>query len=187
MKEAPEPDAPSPSQLDSTAQPEQPAAAFSLTSANPFGLKVREQVFVDRYLVTFNASAAYIQAGYKRSSGRHNAARLLRKPRIAAAIQAKISTIMDGDEALTRLSMNARFDPRKLFPADKRIAELPDDVALCIKAVTPTKHGLKIEWNDPQKAAELLAKAGGRLKEHVEHTLEDILSAANRVESGEDA
>jgi hypothetical protein len=160
---------------------------FSLTSLpeNPFGLRLREQVFVAcLFLTNFNASKSYELAGFK--PGRHNAARLFAKKRIQQAIKAKLAPkIMLGDEALERITLNARFDPRKLFPLEKKIASLPDDVALAIKAVTPTKHGLRIEWHDAQRAAELLAKAAGRLKEtiQVDHTLEEIMAHSNESQT----
>src|SRR3954468_17746801 len=97
--------------------------AFGLAPENPRGLKVRELVFVDRYLVHFNATRAYQEAGYR--PGRHNAARLLKKPRVQRELQARLAPVMLGEEALARLSINARFDIRKLFPDDKTLAELP--------------------------------------------------------------
>jgi hypothetical protein len=159
-----------------------------LTSENARGLKAREELFVDRYLVTFNAAQAYIQAGFKSSSGRSNAARLLRRPRIARAIQARLAPVMLGDEALARLTLHARFDIRKLFPGRPEIAALPDEVALAIKSVWPTKYGYRIEVYDGQHALALLAKSDGRLKEtvKVEHTLEQIMAASNQLERGED-
>ncbi len=169
---------------DTAATTHQP---FSLTSmpGNPFGLKVREQVFVDRYLLTFNASQAYAAAGYK--PGRHNAARLLRKPRVQRAIQASLAPVMSGQEALARLSTHARADIRKLFPQNSAIATLPDDVALTVKAVWPTKYGYRIETYDAQRASELLAKSAGVLKEtvKVERSLEEIMARANTPSADE--
>ena len=145
----------------------------------------REALFVAELCRNgFNATHAYAAAGF--TGGRHNAARLWRKPRIQAALKAKLAArIMAGDEALAMLSLQARFDIRKLFPADSKIAQLPDDVALAIKSVYMTKYGQRIEFHDAQRAAELLAKAGGKLKEtvKVEHTLEDILARSYRVEA----
>jgi hypothetical protein len=162
---------------------------FSLTSAPEHPLRLREQVFVACLFVTnFNATKSYELAGYK--PGRHNAARLFKKPRIQAAIAAKLAPrIMDGDEALQRLTLNARFDPRKLFASDKKIAALPDEVAFALKAVTPTRYGNRLEWHDTQRANELLARAGGRLKETVklEHSLEDIIAASLQPAEGKGA
>ena len=96
---------------------------------------------------------------------------------------------MLGDEALERLTLHARFDIRRLFPGDKKIASLPDDVALEIKSVTPTRFGNRIEVYDGQRAAEVLAKVDGRLKEtvKVEHTLEEIMAQSYHAVRGEGA
>ena len=157
---------------------------FSLTAPSALGrLRLREQVFVAcLFLTNFNASKSYAMAGFK--PGRFNASRLMRKPRIQEAINAKLAPrIMLGDEALERMTLYARFDVRKLFPEDKQLAALPDDVALAIRSVTPTRYGRKFEIHDAMRAAEILAKSDGRLKETVklEHSLEDILAQSNRV------
>lgn len=161
---------------------------------NPFGLNARELLFVEAFCgaAHFRAAKAYELAGYKTTgaASRANASRMLTKERIAAAIQhtlgerVKALRIMDGDEALEGISNMGRVDIRKCFPENSSIAKLPDDVADAVKSVTPTKFGYRIEMYDKLRARELMAKAGGKLKEtiQVEHTLEDILARANRQE-----
>lgn len=163
---------------------------------NPFGLTPRELLFVEAYcgVANFNASDAYRAAGYegKPASVSANAARLIGSDRVSKAVSAKLSArvqqlrIMDGDEALTRISTFARADIRKLFPPESRIAQLPDEVAACVKSITPNKFGLRIELIDPLRANELMAKVAGRLKEtiKVEHTLEQIMAMANASQTG---
>jgi hypothetical protein len=166
---------------------------------NPFGLSPRELLFVEAYLgaAQFRAAKAYELAGYKTTgaASRANASRMLTRERVAAAIEAtlgqrvKALRIMDGDEALEGISTLARSDIRKIFPPTHWIAQLPDDIATCIKSVTPTKHGHRIELYDKGHHLEVMAKVSGRLKEtlKVEHSLEDILALSNRLESGADA
>jgi hypothetical protein len=159
---------------------------------NPFGLKPRELLFVAAYCgpAKCNASKAYELAGYKTSgSPSGNAARLMLRERIAAAIYARIGTrvgIMEGDEALEGISGIARADIRKVFPPNSWVAKLPDDVAACIKSIRPGKHGYTIELYPRDHALEVMAKVAGRLKDVVKHefTLEDILARANRPEEG---
>jgi hypothetical protein len=159
---------------------------------NPFGLSPRELLFVEAFVgpAGFRAAAAYEIAGYKTSgaASRANASRMLTRERVAAAIAAKLGErvktmrMMDGDEALEGISNMGRVDIRRCFPENSSIAKLPDDVADAVKAVTPTKFGYRIEMYDKLRARELMAKAAGKLKDvvKVEHTLEDILAAANR-------
>lgn len=160
---------------------------------NPYGLSTRELLFVEAYcgVAGGNASEAYRIAGYKGTaeSVSANAARLKGSDRVARAIAARTALrvrklIMDGDEALERISMFARADIRKLFPEGSALRNLPDDVAVCIKSVTPSKYGTRLELIDPLRANELMAKVAGRLKEtvKVERSLEDILSEVNALE-----
>jgi hypothetical protein len=155
---------------------------------NPFQLTPHELKFVTMFcgVAEFNASKAYELAGYK--PHRENAARLARKPRVAAAIAARIEEdatrlkAMGGDEALERLTVFARgADIRAVFPDEPRIAALSDVEAACVKAVTRTKHGLRIEFYDAMHANEVIAKGTGKLKETVQvaHTLEQIMAMAN--------
>lgn len=166
---------------------------------NPFNLAPRELLFVEAYcgVAKFNASEAYRIAGFdsKPESVGPNAGRLIKKDQVADAIRARLAlkvyqiSIMDGDEALSRISTFARADIRKLFPPGSPIANLPDEVAACIKSVTPNKFGTRIELIDPLRASELMAKVAGRLKEtiKVEHTLEEIMALANRAPEPEHA
>jgi hypothetical protein len=186
---APAPD-PSPL-LESPVEASQAHADILPAFDNPFGLPVRELLFVEAYcgVAGGNATEAYRIAGFKstHASAGPNAGRLIKKDRVAKAIAARTALrirklIMDGDEALERISTFARADMRKLFPPDHPIAKLPAEVAMCIKSVTPGKYGTRLELIDPLRANELMAKATGKLKEtvKVEHTLEEIMALANQ-------
>jgi hypothetical protein len=164
---------------------------------NPAGLTPKELLFVAAYCgaARFNASAAYRLAGYSTKSPaavRKSASQLLAKPDVATLIQMKLAQrverlgAMDGDEALENISRFARGDIRKVLAADDPIAQLPDEVACLIKAVTPSRYGRRIELYDALRANELVAKAAGKLREvhdvRVTRTLEDILAEANDLE-----
>lgn len=159
---------------------------------NPFGLAPRELVFVEAYVgaAQFRAAKAYELAGYKTTgaASRANASRMLTRPRIEAAIAARMAErvkamrIMDGDEALEGISNMGRVDIRKCFPPESSIAKLDDETADAVKSITPTKFGYRIEMYDKLRARELMAKVDGRLKEtvKVEHSLEEILARSNQ-------
>jgi len=169
------------------------------TVDNPFGLSPRELLFVEAFVgaAHFRAAKAYELAGYKvtGAASRANASRMLTRPRVAAAITSLLNArceqlrIMDGDEALEGISNMGRVDIRKAFPHNRQIQELPDDIADAIKSIRPTKWGIAIEVYDKMHARETMAKVAGKLKDtlRVEHTLEDILAASNRLEPGASA
>lgn len=167
------------------------APAVATLVDNPHNLSPRELLFVEAYcgVANFNASEAYRLAGFegKPASISANAARLIGSDRVSKAVAAKFTArihalrVMDGDEALERLTYYARADIGKVLAADDPIAQLPDDIRLCIKTVRPGKFGRTIELYDSMKATELMAKSAGKLKEiHVvEHTLEEVLALSN--------
>jgi hypothetical protein len=160
---------------------------------NRHKLTPRALLFAHAYcgVAEFNAYKAYQIAGGKARgpSGRTNASRMLTDDRVQAEIRDILSArverlaIMDGDEALGRLTKIARGgDIRKLFPNDSDIARWPDEIVDLVKSVTRTKHGLRVEWHDKLRALELMAKSGGKLKEtvKVETSLEDIVTGMPR-------
>jgi len=158
---------------------------------NPFHLTARELLFVEAYCgaARFSASRAYQLAGYRTtgSGGRSNACKLLAKHRVAEAIAGRLAArverlqVMDGDEALERLTRYARADIGKVLGPHDPIAQLPDDIRLTIHRVRDTQFGRVIELYDAMKATELLAKAAGKLVEQHKHTitLEDIVAGAD--------
>lgn len=165
---------------------------------NPFDLNARELLFVEAYIgaAEFNATRAYELAGFHsktRAGLRANAARLIARDTVARAVAAKVAeraqqlrAVMDGDEALERLTRYARADIGKVLDPEDPLAKLPDEVRLTIKAVRPNRYGRVIELYDAMKAAELLAKADGKLVERHEHkvTLEEIVARANEPAEG---
>jgi hypothetical protein len=176
------------------AQPQEvPAVAADVVIDNPHGLTPKELLFVEAYCgaARFSATKAYELAGYSMrgagSSSRANAIKVLTKPDVEKAVTEKLalrvqqlSGVMTGEEALERLSTYARSDIGLVLGENDPISKLPLEVRQTIKSVRPTRYGTVIELYDAMKATELMAKAGGKLKDHVEHsgkvTLEDIVA-----------
>lgn len=74
-------------------------------------LSVKQQQFINEYLIGFNATQAAIAAGYKEHSAYSIGWENLRKPEIAEAIKRRLSeTAMTADEVLMRLAEYARGD-----------------------------------------------------------------------------
>ena len=118
----------------------------------------KQQLFVDHYLDTLNATEAAARAGYK---GSRNVLSVVgydnvRKPKLAAAIAAGMDKLgMPANEILIRLAAMARGS----------LATRKDD----------TKDG-KMEHFDALKALELLGKEHALFKERIEHTGVDGLA-----------
>lgn len=102
-------------------------------------LTPKELRFVQEYLIDLNASAAAIRAGYK--PGRHNAARLMAKDHIAAAVafeEAERSkrVHVDQDRVLLELSRLGFADIRKIF--ETRVGREPiTGIELYLKTRAP--------------------------------------------------
>lgn len=74
-------------------------------------LNARQQVFVDEYLATFNATKAALAAGYSEKTAHSIGHENLRKPEIAQAIKERLSaTAMTADEVIMRLADMGRGD-----------------------------------------------------------------------------
>lgn len=82
-------------------------------------LTPKQQRFVDEYLVDLNATQAAIRSGYSRRSAAEQGHDLLRKPQVAAAVQAGQAaraerTGITADRVLTELARIAFADHRQL-------------------------------------------------------------------------
>ena len=101
--------------------------------------------FCDEFLVDFNATAAYLRAGYKTkpAAAAASASRLLGKLEVAAYLSEKRRLLAEAtDFKLERLVQEikaiALFDPRRLFKSDGSMLpphEWPDDVAAAVGSV----------------------------------------------------
>ena len=84
-------------------------------------LSIKHQRFVEEYLQNSNATEAYqtVYPGVNRTTAASNGWRLLRTPRIAEAIQARLNqAAMPADEVLARITDHARADIDDFLDAD---------------------------------------------------------------------
>lgn len=74
-------------------------------------MPTKQRVFIDRYLVHFNASRAATEAGYSEKTAYSIGQELLNKPEILQEIEARLKEYhMSADEALKLLAIQARGD-----------------------------------------------------------------------------
>lgn len=180
--------------------PETPKRTTNPVPANTLAVTLlractgREQAFILELVAhpELTHREAFQRAGYSGKSDVSidaNASKVLRRDRVQKALTAlqteklerqAVTAVMTGEEALERLSAYARSDIGLVLGDNNPISKLPLEVRQSIKAVRPTRYGTVIELYDAMKATELMAKAGGKLKDHVEHsgkvTLEDIVA-----------
>lgn len=156
--------------------PLSPATVEQLATAEPItgdGLTSLEELFVLEYLVDFNATRAYLRS-HPRCSRPTTAStegwRMLRKPWIARAVDAGRGAQherlkMNADEALAIISRNARADLGDAYADDGQLlpfAMWPEMLRRSVRVFDPATG--KVTLYDGQRAAELMAQAGGKLK-----------------------
>lgn len=106
-------------------------------------LTVRQQKFVDEYLLDLNATQAAIRAGYSAKTAQEQSARLLSKVIIQEAVadarsKQQVRTGISADRALKEAARLAFFDIRKLCNASGNpipIQDLDDDTAAAIQGL----------------------------------------------------
>lgn len=102
-------------------------------------LSSKQQVFVDSYLATFNATQSALAAGYSDKTAYSQGARLLKHAEISEAISERLSeSAMRADEVLMRLAEHARGDLGEYLTQDTN-----DDVRVDLpKAIEAKKTRL---------------------------------------------
>jgi phage terminase small subunit len=152
----------------------------------------RETRFVEAYLSNgHNATEAAKTAGYAKGSAHVTGSRLLRKAKVAAAIEARkaeVAAQLEADTGLTlkrvveELGRVALFDPRALFGANGELLDpkdWPEDVARAVASLEVSKRSddddvaittSKVRAWDKVRALELLGKHLGAFRDKVEHT-----------------
>lgn len=135
-------------------------------------------MFIDEYLRTWNATRAAIYAGYSEKTARAIGSENLTKPDIKVEIEKRLKeSAMSTDEILSRLADIARASYEDIVDSDENghpsvgldVAVKKNKVHL-IKAIVPTRNGIKYEFHDPIKALELLGKAQGLFTDKVDVT-----------------
>jgi phage terminase small subunit len=165
-------------------KPKATAAAImpvvTVVEAGAPALTEAQETFALTYIANgYNATAAYRDTHPAVSPGaaRVEAHRLITKPNIWAFIEQEKKTRFDRlrmgpDEALGLISMVGRADPLDLFDKETGkllpIHKMPLEIRLCIRSIKPGEHGDTITLLDALKARELMAIAGGRLRQAVD-------------------
>lgn len=133
----------------------------------------RQQAFVREFMVDGNRTQAAIRAGFSPRTAQIYGSQLYAKPAIQAAIQElqrqrAVKTTVTADRVLAELGRLALWNVKDLFDADGRpkdLADIPDDLAACIRKVTfkETKRGITYHYEMVDKLAAIndLAKHFG--------------------------
>ena len=143
-------------------------------------LTPKQQLFVEHYLESLNASEAVRKAGYRCKRADQQGYELLRNPEILRAVQKghkkhlelaqaqAQKAILDRQEVLQRDSALASVD---LFDAVevgddggiilKRLENIPEVVRRCIASIKSGPRGQEVRFYSPHPALERLAKYHG--------------------------
>ena len=159
----------------------------SMTEEQPKKLKASHKVFVDEYLLSFNATEAYSRAypSAKRTTAGANGHELLKNAEIQAAIQSRLNEVhMGADEALKLQADIARGDITEFFTQfgnldfDKLRQSGKGRLVKKIKQKTVTKIGkgesdpdtevleTEIELYPADTAQERILKVAGKFKDN---------------------
>ena len=151
-------------------------------------LSVKQTLFINEYLKTFNATKAAKLAGY---SGNENTLavtghELLRNPKISEVISRRLSEkAMSADEVLMRLAEQARAAYSDAICEDGTVdvAKLVSSGrAHLIKSIKFTESGKKnVEFYDAQAALEKLGRHHKLFVEQLEAKIDDKLDDAART------
>lgn len=147
----------------------------------------KERLFVEHYLICWNASEAARRAGYSEKSAYQSGCANMKKPNVSRAIEARISeTAMSADEVLLRLAEHARGDMGDFlnigesgdFKIDLEKAKKKGKLRLISKAKTITRlvgedktpeTTIEIDLYDAQSALSLLGKHHKLFTEKIEN------------------
>lgn len=160
------------------------------------GLKPKQQLFLNEYLIDMNATQAAIRAGYSSRSAYSMGQKLLKKGEISAEIQRKLdNSAMKADEILQKLTEIARIDigdyldvSSMAFQINLAKAKEEDKLRFIkrIKQKTTTicrdggedveQNQIDFELLDQMRALEILAKYHGLLVEKQQVTGEVLLT-----------
>lgn len=155
------------------------ASATALDWAS--GLSPRHRAFVAHYITNgFNATKAYISAGYAETGAAQNACRLIRNDKVAAALKLALAdALMGADELRARISDDAKASMDAFLSVDAEGAlslDWPRAAASgalrYIKRLKlkPTDSGQEVSFEliDRQRAQDQLARCLGLYSDRVE-------------------
>lgn len=142
----------------------------------------KQKLFVNEYLIDFNATQAYLRAGYKAKDEKIAAVeglKLLRKPNIQIEIEKRMEdrekrTEVTQDKVvkeLARLAFTDRTSIVKVTSGSLRIKsfdELTEDQKACISGAKETKFGIEVTFYNKEKALEMLGRHLGLFNDKLE-------------------
>lgn len=141
-----------------------------------------QKIFVNEYLIDFNATRAYKVAYPKVKSDdvtRANASRLLTKANIKGEIEKRMKerekrTEITQDKVLREIANLAFTDRTDIVKVTsgrlviKDFSELTPEQRACISSIKETKFGIDVTFYNKEKALELLGKHLGMFTEKLE-------------------
>lgn len=133
------------------------------------GYDIRQQRFVEEYLIDLNGKAAATRAGYSPKSAVITASQLLAKPRIREQIDKVMAerserTKITADQVVRELARVAFGNTKQIvsWGADgiilRESSELSEDEAAAVASVEETKTGIKVKQHDKVRALEALGR-----------------------------
>ena len=175
----------------------------------PRPLTVKQQLFVEEYLVDGNATGAARRAGYSEKSAESIGAENTRKPQIAAAIDAaqlarSEKTKVTQERVIEELAAIAFGDAKDMFDADGNLLNIHDmspatrarigTVKVSQRRMVTTdsvqveSHLAEIKVVPKETALNLLGRNLGMWRDKMEVSGEvSLLDALRRIEAQEDA
>lgn len=119
-------------------------------------MTLKESLFIEHYLCTFNATDAARKAGYSERTARQQGYENLTKPYIQVYIQEKTSTILEKlgitqEKVIRELARIAFSDIQECLKGKNELKNLNDicpETTPAIKNIRITNSGFKIDMHD---------------------------------------
>lgn len=156
-------------------------------------LAPKQAKFVECYLLALNATQAAISAGYAQNSAHVTGSKLLKVPKVAAAVQAAMQeragrTSITADRVLQGLAQIAFADISKAYDeagALKPLADMPPEVRAALQGVTIAKTGEKVGvFADRRGSLESLGKHLGLFRDKLEVSGKDGEALSITIDMG---
>lgn len=112
-------------------------------------MKTKQELFILEYLSDFNATQAAIRVGYSQKSAYSTGVRLLKSPKVQAALDAEIAKRAENSKVtqeriVEELAKIAFLDPRRFYDVAGNlipVCKLPPDVAAALSSIEVQQVG----------------------------------------------
>lgn len=131
-------------------------------------LKESQKKFCREYLKDFNATRAYIDAGYSKNGATQSASALLTNPNVQSYLSEQVKVVTENDQLQIRkiileLQMIAFGDLKDFAEWNATSALLKasstlDEKSRVLSEVSQTTNGVKVKMHDKIKAIQLLGE-----------------------------